>query len=248
MRGAGGARGPRRADHRHRLRPRAQRAGRLGGPRSHGGDAGGGHRPRASQQGEPRGRRRARDRAGRSDRRPADPGRLGALGAPAADLRRASRDDRPARPDGQRRPLPRAHRPRRGHGRGGARAPDLGHGRQDHDRLGHAHEQGPRADRGASPLRDAVRADRRGRAPAVDRARARPHERRRHARAPGLPRHARTDLLCPELPGAGRRAGAGARPGRSRRADLRGARHGDLRLPAARARGRACRAAPPRAS
>ena len=39
------------------------------------------------------------------------------------------------------------------HARGGARAPHLGHGRQDHDRLGHADEQGARADRGAPPVR-----------------------------------------------------------------------------------------------
>ena len=37
--------------------------------------------------------------------------------------------------------------------RGGARAPDLGDGRQDHDRLGDADEQGPRADRGPPPVR-----------------------------------------------------------------------------------------------
>ena len=88
---------------------------------------------------------------------------------------------------------------------------------------------------------DAVRADRRGRAPAVDRARARPPQRRRDDRAPWLPGHARAHLLRPELPRAGRRAGAGAGPGRSRRADLRGARYRDVRLPAARARGRPCR-------
>ena len=35
-------------------------------------------------------------------------------------------------------------------------APDLGHGREDHDRLGDAHEQGPRADRGAPSLRRAL--------------------------------------------------------------------------------------------
>ena len=45
------------------------------------------------------------------------------------------------------------HRPRLGDPRGGARPSHLGHGREDHDRLGHADEQGPRADRGASPVR-----------------------------------------------------------------------------------------------
>ena len=209
LRDPGRARGARRADHRHRLRPRPERARRLGGPRSDRRDAGRGHRPRARQQGEPRGRRRAGDGARRGHRRPADPGRLRALGAAAADLERAARDDRPARPDGERRPVPRAHGPRRRHARGGARPPDLGHGREDHDRLRDAHEQGPRADRGASPVRRALRADRRGGAPAVDHPRARPPERRRHARAPRLPGHARADLLRAQLPGARRRAGAG---------------------------------------
>ena len=50
--------------------------------------------------------------------------------------------------------------------------PDLGDGRQDHDRLGDADEQGPRGDRGPPPVRHAVRAHRRRRAPAVDRPRA----------------------------------------------------------------------------
>ena len=36
---------------------------------------------------------------------------------------------------------------------GGARAPDLVHGAEDHGRLGHVGQQGPRADRGALPLR-----------------------------------------------------------------------------------------------
>ena len=40
--------------------------------------------------------------------------------------------------------------------RGGAAPPDVVDGRQDHDRLGDADEQGPRADRGASPLRRAL--------------------------------------------------------------------------------------------
>ena len=73
------------------------------------------------------------------------------------------------------RPVPRPHarRARGRHRRGGARAPDLGDGRQDHDRLGDADEQGPRGDRGALAVRHAVRPDRRRRAPAVDRPRAR---------------------------------------------------------------------------
>ena len=99
-------------------------------------------------------------------------------------------------------------------GRGGARAPDLGDGRQDHDRLGDADEQGPRADRGPPPLRDAVRAHRRRRAPAVDRPRPGPPVRRRDARAPRLPRHARADLLRAAPPRARGRPRRDARPRR----------------------------------
>ena len=51
--------------------------------------------------------------------------------------------------------------------------------------------------------------DRRGRAPAVDRPRAGAPQRRRLARAPGLPRHARADLLRAALPRPRGRAGAG---------------------------------------
>ena len=54
----------------------------LGPDGSH---AGGGHRPRAGQQGEPGGGRRAGDRAGRGHRRAADPRRLRALRAAPAD-------------------------------------------------------------------------------------------------------------------------------------------------------------------
>ena len=42
-----------------------------------------------------------------------------------------------------------------GHRRAGARAPHVGHGRQDHDRLRHADEQGARADRGDGAVRRA---------------------------------------------------------------------------------------------
>ncbi len=50
-----------------------------------------------------------------------------------------------------------------------ARPSDLGDGRQDHDRLGDHDEQGARADGGPPPVRNPVRADRRGRPPAVAR-------------------------------------------------------------------------------
>src|ERR671939_576823 len=39
------------------------------------------------------------------------------------------------------------------HGRRSARTPHLEHGREDHDRLGDARQQGARGDRGALPLR-----------------------------------------------------------------------------------------------
>ena len=95
----------------------------------------------------------------------------------------------PARHHRLGRPVPRAQRRRAGRRDrgGGAQAPDLGHGRQDHHRLGDADEQGARAHRGPPPLRHAVRPHRRGRAPAVDRARPGAPVRRRLARAPGYP-------------------------------------------------------------
>ena len=144
-------------------------------------------------------------------------------------------DGRPARPDRLRRTFPRPHRPRRRQRRGGARPPDLGDGRADHDRLGDADEQGLRGDRGAPPLRRPLRADRGRRPPAVDRPLADRPQRRRHPGPPRLPRHAGADLLRPALPRARRRRRAAARPRGGRPAQLRAARPGDLRLPAARA-------------
>jgi hypothetical protein len=79
--------------------------------------------------------------------------RLGALRALPADQRRAARHRRPPRSDRLRRAVSRAHRPLRDQHRRGARASHLGDGRQDHDRLGDADEQGLRDDRGPPPLR-----------------------------------------------------------------------------------------------
>ena len=125
---------------------------------------------------------------------------------------------RHARADRQRRPVPRPHarRARGRHAGGGARAPDLDDGPEDHDRLGDAREQGPRGDRGALPLRRPVRPDRGRGPPAVDRPRARPLPRRRRDRAPRQPGHARADLVRAHLPGprrdaACRRSSSGAR-------------------------------------
>ena len=119
-------------------------------------------------------------------------GRLRALGAVSAARWREARDGRAARPDRLRRAVPRSHaRAARGRLRRGCAAPpDVGDGRQDHDRLGDADEQGPRGDRGPPPFRRCLRADRRRRAPAVDRALLRTALRRRGDRAP------RTSRTC----------------------------------------------------
>ena len=65
----------------------------------------------------------------------------------------APRHDRPPRAHRLGRSVPGPHRPLRHHAGRRARAPHVGHGRQDHDRLGHADEQGPRGDRGAPSVR-----------------------------------------------------------------------------------------------
>ncbi len=217
----GGEAGHPRADRAHGAGPRAQRDRRLGRPRPDDRDAQRRHRPGAREQGEPRRRRRAGHRARRGGRRADHPGRLRALGPAPADRGRAARDGRAARADRLRRALPRPHRPQRHHPRAGARAPDLGDGRQDHDRLGDADEQGPRADRGPPPVRRSLRADRRRRPPAVADPLAGPPDRRRHARPHGLPGHARADLLRAALPRPRRRPARAPRPRRGRRAHVR---------------------------
>ena len=138
-------------------------------------------------------------------------------------------------------PVSRARRLRRHHAGGGARASDLGDGRARHDRLGDAHEQGLRGDRGAPAVRRRLRRDRRGCPPAVDRPRHGPPLRRRGTRARRASRHAGADRLRAALSRARGRAGARPRPGRARRADLRGARRGRVPVPAARPRGRRAR-------
>ena len=81
--------------------------------------------------------------------------------------------------------------------------PDVVDGAEDHGRLGDAREQGPRADRGALPLRPR----RTSRIevvvhPTLRRPRARPLPRRRRARASRLSGHARPDLLRAHVPRA----------------------------------------------
>ena len=90
----------------------------------------------------------------------------------------------------------------------GARAPDLGDGRQDHDRLGDADEQGPRGDRGPPPVRHALR---RGSTSSCTRSRSSTRSSTLCDGATlahlGLPGHARPDRLRAALPRARRRAG-----------------------------------------
>ncbi len=227
-----------RADRADRPRRRPQRDRRIGRPRADDRDAQRGDRPGPRQQGEPRRRRRPRHGAGGGVRRPHPPGRLRALRPAPADPLRAARRRRAARPDRLGRAVPGPHRPRRHHPAGGARPPDLGDGRQDHDRLGDADEQGPRADRGPSPLRRPLRAHRRRRPPAVADPLADPPGRRRHARPPRPPGHAGADLLRAARSRSHRPAGGAARSRRRRRAHVRGARPRHVSLPAPRPRGR----------
>ena len=145
--------------------------------------------------------------------------------------------DRAPRPDRLRGAVQGSRRPHRDHPGRRPRAPHLGDGRADHGRLGDADQQGLRDDRGVPPVRRALRADRRRRPSAVDRPLAGSPQRRRLARPPRLPGHAGADLLRPAFPGTRRRAARAARPRRRRRAQLRGARHRDLLLPAPGARG-----------
>ena len=135
----------------------------LVGSAGPGADRGGtrrGHRPGAREQGVAGRRRRAGRRAGRGDRRAHRAGGLRAHGASPADRRPAAGRCRADDDHRQRRPVSRSHARRAGRrdGGAGARAPDVGDGRQDHDRLGHADEQGPGGDGGAPPVRHAVRA------------------------------------------------------------------------------------------
>ena len=104
-RGAGGA------DRGDRLRSRAERPRRVRRAGADGRHAGRGDRPRAGQQGEPRGGRGAGDGAGGGHRRPADPGGLRALRAVPAACGRAAGHGRPAGAHGERRAVPRPHRP-----------------------------------------------------------------------------------------------------------------------------------------
>src|SRR3954447_2140488 len=113
----------------------------------------------------------------------------------------------------------------------------MGDGREDHDRLSDADEQGARADRGPPPVRRPLRPDRRGRPPAVDHPLADSVERRGCAGASRVSGHASADLLRPQLPRARRRPRRAARPAEARSADLRGARRAGIPVPAPGTRG-----------
>ena len=97
-------------------------------------------------------------------------------------------------------------------------------GREDHDRLGHADEQGPRGDRGALAVRRAGRSDRRGRAPAVDRALDGRAERRLDDRAARRHRHAAAHPVRVLVSGSLGRGASRARSDAQRRARVRVAR------------------------
>ena len=106
------------------------------------------------------------------------------------------------------RAVPRPHQGQPGRGDAGRRpaASHLADGAEDHRRLGHAHEQGPRGDRGALAVRDAGGADRRRGASAVDRPFAGRVRRRVDAGAARHDRHAAADpVRRSRIPNGGRR-------------------------------------------
>ncbi len=185
-RGSGGSRPPRvprgccRRD-RHRRDGRRRRPSRLrvGGRCGRGGR---GPRPHLSRPrgGEGRGPREQGDarHGGRADGRPIPgPGRP----APAHRQRALRSPPVPRRSPTRGGPAPGAHRLgrplpeplpgdlRQHHAGRGAQPPDLVHGTQDHNRLGHPHEQGTRGHRSPVALRDRVAAHRDPGPPAVRR-------------------------------------------------------------------------------
>ena len=92
-------------------------------------------------------------------------------------------------------PRPLRRRPGGRHTGRRAGTPHLADGREDHDRLGHADEQGVGGHRSAPSLRRVVRSDRGGGAPAVVGARAGAAGRRRPSGSSGHAGHARAHRL-----------------------------------------------------
>ena len=187
-RGARGRGRRRAAGARVRRRRRAERDRRRGRAARDAGDVRRRRRPRAGEQGEPGRRRRAGDGGAAPQPRrailPVDSEHSALCPVPRAAPRRGAvagaRDHRLGRArSGAGRASSSPTSPRRA----GARPPHLDDGREDHDRLGHADEQGARGDRGPPPVRRRLRPHRGGRPPAVDRARHGALPRRRAARA-----------------------------------------------------------------
>ena len=120
------------------------------------------------------------------------------------DRRLRSGSHRAHRAHGIGRPVPHLEpgAPGGGDAAGGAEAPQLVDGPQDHDRFGHADEQGPGADRGLSSVSCRSGSARGGRASAVDHPRAGRLPRRLDAGATRKPRHAHPH--CRRLGLAGR--------------------------------------------
>ena len=102
------------------------------------------------------------------------------------------------------RPVPRRRRPTARVTPAGPASSDLADGRQDHDRLGHAGEQGPGGHRGALAVRCRLRRDRRGHPPAERRPLGRPVRGRLAEGAARHPGHAPPDPVRPDLPAAAR--------------------------------------------
>ena len=139
-----------------------------------------------------------------------------------------------------------------GHRRAGPPAPDLDDGRQDHDRLGDARQQGPGGHRGALAVRCRLRRDRGGHPPAERRPLRRPLRRRLPQGPAGHPGYATSHPVRHDLPRPPAVTGGAARPRRHRPARLprarrrRGSRRcGSPAKPAWRARAPRRRSSPP---
>ena len=139
-----------------------------------------------------------------------------------------------------------AARSRRREARRRVASPDLAHGPQDHDRLGHADEQRPRSDRGPLAVRAGRRSHRRRHSPAVDRAFDGGTARRvGHCPARGSG-HETADTVCVFLPRALGRPCCKTRSHRVRTARFSAAGFGSVPVPAARVPRAARKARAPR--
>ena len=163
---------------------------------------------------------------------PAD--RLRALGDLAMPRRRAARRGRGADPDGLGRAVPRCER--RGHGSRhaghGPPSPDLVDGRQDHDRLGVARQQGPGGHRSTLAVRCRLRRHRGGDPPAERRPLSRSLRRRLPQGPTGQPGYASPHPVRADLPGPPSIASGRARSRRVRPARFPGTRRGQVPGPA----------------